>query len=199
MACAVAERKVRVAELALRVLLCALSALAAALVATDSQTKTFFSFQKKATFRDMKAMVFLVIVTGVAAAYSLLQALRCIAAAANGNGGAPLLLSRAVAWCVFSCDQALAYAVLAAVAAALQASVIAKRGQPELQWMGICSMYGAFCRQAGGGIASAVAAGVAAVLLAFLSAFNLFRLYGGGDNKQTAAGAARNGGGAATW
>ncbi|CAN6334177.1 unnamed protein product [Urochloa humidicola] len=194
MARAVAERKVRVAELALRALLCALSALAAALVATDSQTKTFFSFQKKATFRDMKAMVFLVIVTGVAAGYSLLQALRCIAAAAKGvgGGGAPLLLSRALAWCVFSCDQALAYAVLAAVTAALQASVIAKRGQPELQWMGICSMYGAFCRQAGGGIASAVAAGVAAVLLAFLSAFNLFRLYGG--DKQTA----RNGAGA-TW
>ena len=52
---------------------------------------------------------------------------------------------RALAWCVFSCDQALAYAVLAALAAALQASVIAKRGQPELQRMGICAMYGAFC------------------------------------------------------
>ncbi|CAL5093357.1 unnamed protein product [Urochloa decumbens] len=196
MASAVAERKVRVAELALRALLCALSALAAALVATDSQTKTFFSLQKKATFRDMKAMVVLVIVTGVAAGYSLLQALRCCAAAAKGRAGAGgALTSRALAWCVFSCDQALAYAVLAALAAALQASVIAKRGQPELQWMGICSMYGAFCRQAGGGIASAVAAGVAAALQAFLSAFNLFRLYGGDKS------AARNGAGAgaATW
>jgi hypothetical protein len=44
--------------------------------------------------------------------------------------------------------------------------------------MGICALYGAFCRQAGAGVASAVAAGLAAVLLAFLSAFNLFRLYG---------------------
>lgn len=144
MAGAVAERKVKVAEVSLRAVLCLLSALAAALVATDSQTRTFFSFQKRATFRDMKAMVLL--------------------------------------------------------AAALQASVIAKRGQPELQWMGICSMYGAFCRQAGGGIASAVAAAVAAVLLAFLSAFNLFRLYG--HNKTAGGGAARNGGGGgggATW
>ncbi|CAN6351855.1 unnamed protein product [Urochloa humidicola] len=191
MASAVAERKVRLAELSLRALLCALSALAAALVATDSQTKTFFSsFQKKATFRDMKAMVFLVIVTGVAAGYSLLQAARCCAAAA-------LTRRRSVAWCVFSCDQALAYAVLAALAAALQASVIAKRGQPELQWMGICDMYGAFCRQAGGGLASAAAAGVAAVLLAFLSAFNLFRLYGGGDS--TTAAARNGGGGGGTW
>jgi hypothetical protein len=40
--------------------------------------------------------------------------------------------------------------------------------------MGIC----AFCRSAGACIASAVTAGLAAALLAFLSAFNLFRLYG---------------------
>ena len=58
MAGATAERKVSVAELALRALLCGLAALAAALVATDAQTRTFFSsYQKKATFRDMKAMV----------------------------------------------------------------------------------------------------------------------------------------------
>ncbi|OEL18283.1 CASP-like protein 2U1 [Dichanthelium oligosanthes] len=192
MAGAVAERKVKVAEVSLRALLCGLAALAAALVATDSQTRTFFSFDKKATFTDMKAMVFLVVASGVAAGYSLLQAARCCVAVARGTGSTPLL-SRALAWCVFSCDQALAYVLLAAVAAALQASVIAKRGQPELQWMGICGMYGAFCRQAGGGLASAVAAGLAAVLLAFLSAFNLFRLYG-----DKSGGAARNGGGA-TW
>ena len=58
MAGAAAERKVRVAELALRALLSGLAALAAALVATDAQTRTFLSsYQKKATFRDMKAMV----------------------------------------------------------------------------------------------------------------------------------------------
>jgi hypothetical protein len=57
-----------------------------------------------------------------------------------------------------------AYVLLATVvaAAALQASVV----------------YRDFCRQAGAGVASAVAAGLAAALLAFLSASNLFRLYG---------------------
>ncbi|XP_062202730.1 CASP-like protein 2U1 [Phragmites australis] len=176
------ERKVKVAEVALRALLCGLGALAATLVATDSQTRMFFSLQKKAKFTDMKALVFLVVANGVAAGYSLLQAARCAVAMARGSR----LLNRALAWSIFSCDQALAYVMLAAVAAALQASVISKRGQPELQWMGICSLYGAFCRQAGGGIASAVAAGLAAVLLAFVSAFNLFRLYGGaGKNGAT--------------
>lgn len=178
-----AERKVKVAEVALRALLCGLGALAAALVATDTQTRTFFSLQKKASYTDMKAMVFLVAATAAAAGYSLLQlAARCCVAllpSSSSRGGGGMVPGRPLAWCVFSCDQALAYVLLAAVAAALQASVVAKRGQPEMQWMGICSLYGAFCRQAGAGVASAVAAGVAAVLLAFLSAFNLFRLYGG--------------------
>jgi uncharacterized protein (TIGR01569 family) len=73
-----------------------------------------------------------------------------------------------------------AYVLLATVvvAAALQASVVTKHGQPEQQWMGICVLYRDFCRQAGAGVASPVAAGLAAALLAFLSASNLFRLYG---------------------
>ena len=73
-----AERKVKVAELSLRAVVCALGAAAAALVGTDSETRTFFSFQKTASFTDMKAMVFLVAATAAAAGYSLLmQAARC--------------------------------------------------------------------------------------------------------------------------
>ncbi|PWZ43996.1 CASP-like protein 2U1 [Zea mays] len=175
-----AERKVAVAEVALRAVLCGLGALAAALVATDTQTRTFFSLQKKATYTDMKAMVLLVAAAAAAAGYSLLQAARCCCCVAllrtsiRPRPRARLLL----AWCVFACDQALAYALLAAVAAALQASVVAKQGLPQLQWTAICALYGAFCRQAGAGVACAVAAAVDAALLAFLSAFNLFRLYG---------------------
>lgn len=171
-----AERKVAVAEVALRAVLCGLGALAAALVATDTQTRTFFSLQKKATYTDMKAMVLLVAAAATVAGYSLLQAARCCVALLRTSirPRARLLL----AWCVFACDQALAYALLAAVAAALQASVVAKQGLPQLQWTAICALYGAFCRQAGAGVACAVAAAVDAALLAFLSAFNLFRLYG---------------------
>jgi hypothetical protein len=55
----------------------------------------------------------------------------------------------------------------------LQASVVAKRGEPELQMMGICALYSAFSRQAGAGVTSDVAAVLAVALLAFLSAFNL--------------------------
>ncbi|KAL5205877.1 hypothetical protein ABZP36_034086 [Zizania latifolia] len=189
------ERKVEVAEVALRFLVCGLGALAAALVATGSQTRTFFSLERKARYTDMKALVLLVAAHGAAAGYSLLQAARCAAAAMarrRGGGGVMGSRSRAVAWCVFSCDQAVAYVLMAATAAALQSSLLGKRGQPELQWMGICGLYGAFCRRVGEGLASAVAAGLAAVLLAAVSAFNLFRLYDGGGR------GAGNGNGA-TW
>ena len=182
-----AERKLKVWELVLRCLVLGLGAAAAALVVTDSQTMTFFSMERRAKFTDMKALVLLVAANGAAAGYSLLQAGRCAAAMAKGGGG------RALAWAVFSCDQALAYGMLAATAAALQSSLLGKLGQPELQWMGICGLYGAFCRQVGVGIGCAVVAVLAAALLASFSAFNLFRLYGG---RKGSGSTTRNG---ATW
>lgn len=42
--------------------------------------------------------------------------------------------------------------VLAIVAAVLQTA--SKHGQPELLWIGICALYGAFCRQAAVGVAT---------------------------------------------
>ncbi|CAM0949767.1 unnamed protein product [Alopecurus aequalis] len=173
-----AERKLKVWELVLRCLVLGFGAVAAALVVTDSQTMTFFSMERRAKYTDMKALVLLVAANGAAAGYSLLQAGRCAVAMAKG-GGALVLSSRALAWAVFSGDQLLAYGMLAATAAALQSSLLGKLGQPELQWMGICGLYGAFCRQVGVAIACAIVAVLATALLASFSAFNLFRLYGG--------------------
>ncbi|KAG8093191.1 hypothetical protein GUJ93_ZPchr0012g21217 [Zizania palustris] len=196
------ERKVKVAEVALRCLVCGLGALAAALVATGSQTRTFFSLERKARYTDMKALVLLVAAQGAAAGYSLLQAARCVATMARrrgGGSGSGVMgsRSRAAAWCVFSFDQAVAYVLMAATAAALQSSLLGKRGQLELQWMGICDLYGAFCRRVGEGLACAVASGLAAVLLAALSAFNLFRLYDGG--KSSSSSYSTGNGNGATW
>ncbi|GJM95563.1 hypothetical protein PR202_ga12315 [Eleusine coracana subsp. coracana] len=178
------ERKVRVAEVALRCILCGLGTLAAALVATDKQTAHLLHDAEDGRVhrragpgpprrRQRRRR-----------RYSLLQAARCLFFFFGSDG----LRSRVLAWCVFSGDQALAYVALGAAAAALQASVMSKRGLPAFQWMEVCGLYAAFCRKAGGGIACAVAGVLAAVALAFISAFNLFRLYG---NKKS--------GGATTW
>ena len=53
----VLDRRVRVAELVLRCLILGLGILAAMLVGTDSEVHEIFSIQKKATFKDMKALV----------------------------------------------------------------------------------------------------------------------------------------------
>lgn len=53
----VIDRRVRLAELILRCLICGLSILSAVLIGTDSQVREIFSIQKKAKFTDMKALV----------------------------------------------------------------------------------------------------------------------------------------------
>lgn len=79
--------------------------------------------------------------------------------------------------------QVVAYLTVAAVAAAAQSAVFAKMGQPDLQWMKLCDMYGKFCNQVGEGIASALVVSLSMVALSCISAFSLFRLYGGSRSK----------------
>ncbi|CAN6546808.1 hypothetical protein ACFX13_037937 [Malus domestica] len=178
----VIDRRVRVAELVLRCVICGLGVVAAALVGTDTQIKEIFTVQKKAKFTDMKALVFLVVANGIVAAYSLVQVMRCVVSMVRGN----VLFSKPIAWIIFSGDQVMAYVSVAAVGAAAQSAVFAKLGQPELQWMKICNMYDKFCNRVGEGIASALLVSLSAVLLSCVSAFNLFRLYGGNTNKTAA-------------
>ncbi|XP_042516475.1 CASP-like protein 2B1 [Macadamia integrifolia] len=174
------DRRVRVAELVLRCIICGLGVLAAALVASDTQVREIFSIQKKAKFTDMKALVFLVIANGIAAAYSFIQGLRCALSMIRGN----ILFNRTLAWAIFSGDQVMAYVTVAAVAAALQSAVIGELGQPELEWMKTCNIYRKFCNQVGEGIVSATVVSLSMVTLSCISAFNLFRLFGGSSNKK---------------
>ena len=80
----------------------------------------------------------------------------------------------------------MAYLTVSAVAAAAQSAAFAKLGQPDLQWMKICNMYGKFCNQVGEGIASAMLVSASMVVLSCISAFSLFRLYGGDRDKDGA-------------
>ncbi|OIS97336.1 PREDICTED: CASP-like protein 2B1 [Nicotiana attenuata] len=169
----VIDRRVRVTELVLRCVICGLAILGAVLIATDTQVKVIFSIEKTAKFTDMKALVFLVIANGLAAAYSLVQVLRCILSMIRGS----VLFNKPLAWAIFSGDQLMAYLTLAAVAAAAQSAVFAKLGQTELQWMKICNMYGKFCNQVGEGIASSLVVSLSMIVLSGISAFSLFRLY----------------------
>ncbi|KAG5132509.1 hypothetical protein JHK82_023697 [Glycine max] len=180
----VLDRRIKITELVLRCVILGLGVLAAVLVGTDSQVKEFFSFQKEAKFTDMKSLVFLVVANGLASGYSLIQGLRCIISMIRGR----VLFSKPLAWAIFSGDQVMAYVTVATVVAAGQSGVIARVGQPELQWMKICNMYGKFCNQVGEGIASAFVASLSMVVLSCTSAFSLFRLYGGNKTKNVLVG-----------
>lgn len=180
----VVDRRVRLAELILRTVICGLALLAAVLVATDTQVKEIFTIQKKAKFTDMKSLVFLVVANGIAAAYSLVQILRCVVSMVRGS----VLFNKPLAWLIFSGDQLMTYMTVAAIGAAAQSAVFAKFGEPELQWMKICDMYGKFCNQVGEGIASSVFVCASMVIVSGISAFSLFRLYGGNKGSKTSAG-----------
>ncbi|OAY66358.1 CASP-like protein 2B1 [Ananas comosus] len=175
------ERRVKVAEVVLRCLICGLGVIAAALVGTDSQVRRIFSLEKRARFTDMKALVFLVIANGVAAGYSLFQGVRCVISMMRGS----VLLNKPLAWAIFSCDQMMAYVALAAVAAAAESAVLGQFGQAELQWMKICNLYSKFCTRVGEGIVSAFLVSISMVTISCISAFNLFRLYGPNKGKNS--------------
>lgn len=53
----VIDRRVRLAELVLRCVVCGFAVLSAFLIGTDTQVKEIFTIQKKAKFTDMKALV----------------------------------------------------------------------------------------------------------------------------------------------
>ncbi|KAK4717148.1 hypothetical protein R3W88_015486 [Solanum pinnatisectum] len=178
----VIDKRVRIIELILRCLILGLAIIGAVLIGTDSQVKVIFSIKKEAKFTDMKVLVFLVIANGLAAAYSLIQVLRCIFSMIRGS----VLFNKPLAWVIFSGDQLMAYLILAAVAAAAQSGVISKFGQPELQWMKVCNLYGKFCNQIGEGIASSLIVSLSMIALSGISAFSLFRLYGNNGGKSNA-------------
>ncbi|CAN7118657.1 unnamed protein product, partial [Brassica rapa subsp. narinosa] len=175
------DRKLKLTELLLRCSATALALLALILIVTNTQVKQIFTIEKRAKYTDMKALVFLVVANGIAAAYSLLQSVRCVVGSMKGS----VLFNKSLAWAIFLSDQqAVAYMSVAAIAASAESGLIGIRGEDELQWMKVCNMFGKFCNRAAGGTASALLASVAMVFVSCLSAFSLFRLYGGASQRQ---------------
>ncbi|CAH2078884.1 unnamed protein product [Thlaspi arvense] len=168
------DRRLRLTELLLRCSVTVLALIALIVVVTDTQVKHIFTIEKTAKYTDMKALVFLVVANGIAAAYSLLQSVRCVVGTMKGS----VLVSKTLAWAIFSGDQAMAYLSVAAIAAATESGVIGRKGEQKLQWMKLCNMYGKFCNRMGEGVAVALLASIAMVLVSCISAFSLFRLYG---------------------
>ncbi|XP_074291198.1 CASP-like protein 2B1 [Silene latifolia] len=97
----VCESRLKIAELVLRILILGLGVLATALIVSNTQVQLIFSIKNKAKYIDMKSLLFLVLVNGIIAAYSLLHILRCLTGIATGT----ILFSKPIAWLIFSGDQ----------------------------------------------------------------------------------------------
>jgi len=82
-----------------------------------------------------------------------------------------------VYYCSLSTKQLAAYTTFAAHSAALQHSVLGITGAKVFQWMKWCNRFTRFCFQIGGALTCGYIASVLMVMISFISAFNLFRLY----------------------
>ncbi|XP_016162288.1 CASP-like protein 2B1 [Arachis ipaensis] len=95
------DKRIKIADLVLKFMILGLGVVAAVLIRTDSQVKVFFSFEKKAKFTDVKALIFLVVANGLAAGYSFIQGFRCVVSLVRGS----ILFNKPLAWAIFSADQ----------------------------------------------------------------------------------------------
>ncbi|KDP36414.1 hypothetical protein JCGZ_08683 [Jatropha curcas] len=142
------------------------------LIGLDSETKSVVYMEKKVTCKDLKALLVLVYVDAVAAAYNLLQLSRCFKASYKSEAS-----YRSVAWSCFLLDQIVVYITFAATAAAIEHSVLVVVGANAFQWMKWCNRFTRFCFQIGGSLFCSVTACALMVFISSISAFNLFRLY----------------------
>ncbi|PPR89194.1 hypothetical protein GOBAR_AA31489 [Gossypium barbadense] len=81
--------------------------LTACLIGLDSQTKVIFYVQKKASFKDLRALVGLLYITSLAAAYNLLQL--CCSSFSASYKGSSLQSYAYLAWLRYILDQVQGY------------------------------------------------------------------------------------------
>ncbi|MED6196665.1 hypothetical protein PIB30_049533 [Stylosanthes scabra] len=165
-------------ETSLRISAIVMLVLTACLVAFDTQTKVIMlSIEKKATYKDMKALQMLVYVTSAAAAYNVLQLckhtslLSCTEKIKKGSSNIYM------AWICFLLDQVAVYVTFGTNCAALEGSMIAVTGSEALQWLKVCNKFTRFCDQIGAAVLCGYAASILMALISTISAYKLMRMY----------------------
>lgn len=169
------ELGIKKVEALLRLCAILILVLTGCLVGLDSQTKVVFYVEKKASFKDLRALIGLMYITSLAAAYNLLQ-LSYYSFSAWCKGSS-VESNRYLAWLSYVLDQAAVYVVFAGNLAAFEHSLLVETGENNFQWLKWCNTYARFCFQIGGSLLCGCVASLIMVFIASISAFNLFRLY----------------------
>ncbi|KAJ0251441.1 CASP-like protein 2C1 [Hirschfeldia incana] len=161
--------RLRETEVILRLCIVFLLILTSILIGLDSQTKDIAYIHKKVTFRYLFALEVELYINVVVAAYNIAQL-------GFGWYGAAQKASNSK-WLSYLLDQTAVYVVFAGASAAAQHSLLVVTGSKELQWMKWCYKFTRFCFQIGSAIILNYIAAVLMIILSFISAFSLFRLY----------------------
>lgn len=175
------DRGLRITEGILRFAVVIFALVSVIIVRTTSATRDIAGMQIHANFTLLKTLPFLVTVDGILAVYSLLQGLNCFMNLYRRN----ILLSQALAWTIFCCDQAMAYVTFAAATATAEAASISQQGLEEFEWIKVCMFFRVYCLKSGVGMVNAFLAALCMVFVSGMSLFHLFRLYGGKGAKKT--------------
>ncbi|CAN7033209.1 hypothetical protein IGI04_031593 [Brassica rapa subsp. trilocularis] len=161
--------RLRETEVVLRLCIVFLLLLTSVLIGLDSQTKEIAYMHKKVTFRYLFALEVELYIDVVVAVYNMVQLGLGLYGVAQKTSNSK--------WLSYILDQTAVYVVFSGASAAAQHSLLVVTGSRELQWMKWCYKFTRFCFQIGSAIVLNYIAVALMVILSFLSAFNLFRLY----------------------
>ncbi|XP_004309969.1 PREDICTED: CASP-like protein POPTRDRAFT_578614-like [Fragaria vesca subsp. vesca] len=125
----------------------------------------------------VSGLLVLVYVDAVVAGYNLLRLIAKFPMSAGLVKENPKGSNVYVAWLSLLLDQIAVYVAFGANSAAFQAALVALKGIPEFQWMKLCNKYSRFCFQIGGALSCGYLACLLMILISFITAFKLFRLY----------------------
>ncbi|XP_024539644.1 CASP-like protein 2U7 [Selaginella moellendorffii] len=159
--------------------------LAALLITVLNREDGFFSINvfgspqpilAKATadFTLVKGLKFFAGAMGIVAGYSFLQL--AIAMASIFSGAPSILGGKRMAWLCFVGDMTASHLCAAAAAVSAQLAYLGKRGAP--MWSAVCTYFSHYCLVFGLAVILAFLATLAALLVASISSYHLFRLYG---------------------
>ncbi|KAL4397661.1 hypothetical protein HN51_002175 [Arachis hypogaea] len=164
-------------ETSLRISAIVMLVLTACLVAFDTQTKVIMlSIEKKATYKDMKALRMLVYVTSAAAGYNVLRLCKhttTVSCSEKINKGSNIYM----AWILFLLDQMAVYVTFGTNCATLEGSMLALTGSEALQWLKVCNRFTRFCDQIGAAVLCGYAASILMALISTVSAYKVMRMY----------------------
>ncbi|KAG6522880.1 CASP-like protein 1D1 [Zingiber officinale] len=164
-------------DLALRILLLALSVSALAVLVTSKQSRDFQTglpppfavISRDAKFQQVPALIYLLVALCVAIFYSIVTIFASLSAISSSSPSARIL------FLLILFDALMVGVMASATGSAGSMAYLGIRGNSHANWDKICNRYTKFCRHIGSSVIVSCIAAVVLVLLVVLSSYSLYR------------------------